>query len=61
LEILAGRRRGGILESFGKGAPADVCRKCSAYQPDTIFALSFFSDVHPGRALPPDFFRNIMT
>jgi MoaA/NifB/PqqE/SkfB family radical SAM enzyme len=60
-EILAGKRRAGILNSFEKGTLADICTKCSAYRSDASGALSFFSDVHTNKPLPLDFFHEMMT
>jgi MoaA/NifB/PqqE/SkfB family radical SAM enzyme len=59
--ILSGEKRTRILDSFGKDALVDICRKCSAYQPDTDFADPCFDGVHPNKPLPLDFFRNKMT
>lgn len=46
-EICAGTRRGGILDSFARGALAPICRDCSAYTPDSGFARSYFKKVRP--------------
>lgn len=59
--ILSGERRAGILDSFTAGSPPGICRKCSAYQADTIFNDPYFSEVHPDKPLPLDFFHNMMT
>lgn len=59
--ILSGNKRTGILDSFCKGTPAAVCRECSAYRPDTVFADPYFRNVHPNQALPLDFFHHVMT
>lgn len=61
-QIWNGKRRTAILGSFGKGAPAEICRLCSAYQPDEhFFSQQFFKDIEYGEQLPQDFFRNVMT
>lgn len=46
-EIWRGPRHTGILDSFPRGALAPVCRDCSAYTPDTLFAQPFFKKVRP--------------
>jgi len=38
-EVWVGEKRIGILDSFQEWNPAEICRKCSAYQPDSIFLL----------------------
>ena len=59
--IVSGEKRAEILDSFRMGSPAGICRKCSAYQPDTMFTHSYFIDVHPDHPLPLDFFHYMMT
>lgn len=53
-EVWSGRRHAGILESFSKGALAPICRECSAYTPDSLFAQPYFKEVPP---LPVQFFQ----
>ncbi len=60
-EILSGKKRTGMLDSFEKNVLTDLCRKCSAYRPDTAFAHPCFREVHAGRPLPLDFFHYMMT
>jgi MoaA/NifB/PqqE/SkfB family radical SAM enzyme len=60
-EILTGDKRARVLESFGKGALVEVCRKCSAYQADGNFAHPCFCTLHPGKEYPLDFFHTMMT
>jgi hypothetical protein len=60
-EILTGEKRAGVLASFGKGALAQVCNKCSAYQSDADFSEPCFCAVQPGRQLPLAYFRTMMT
>jgi MoaA/NifB/PqqE/SkfB family radical SAM enzyme len=56
-EAGSGTRRSAILDSFPKGTPAGICRQCSAYQPDTIFASPCFSGIQPHQPLPLEFYR----
>jgi MoaA/NifB/PqqE/SkfB family radical SAM enzyme len=60
-EVWAGEKRTGILDSFGKGEIRPICRECSAYTPDTIFAGACFKGIEPHQPLPLDFFRQMMT
>lgn len=60
-DILTGEKRAGVLASFGKGTLAQVCRRCSAYQPDADFAEPCFCSVHPGQQLPLAYFQTMMT
>lgn len=53
-EVWSGRRHTGILNSFAKGALAPICRECSLYTPDSIFAQPYFKEVRP---LPLQFFQ----
>lgn len=53
-EVWSGRRHAGILDSFPKGKLAPICRECSAYTPDSLFAQPFFKEVRP---LPLQFFH----
>jgi len=59
--ILSGKRRTGVLDSFSKGTLAAVCRKCSAYRPDSVFADPCFRNAYPNPGLSLDFFRRMMT
>lgn len=56
-EVWSGKKRWGIIDSFPKGTPSHFCRLCSAYQPDTVFVRPYFSNIHPHRPLPQDFFN----
>lgn len=53
-EVWAGKKHCGILDSFSKGVLTPICRECSAYAPDTIFAQPYFDKVQP---LPLQFFQ----
>lgn len=53
-EVWSGRRHAGILDSFPKGTLAPICRECSAYTPDNLFAQPFFKKIRP---LPLQFFQ----
>lgn len=53
-EVWSGRRHSGILESFSKDTLAPICRECSAYTPDSLFAQPYFKEVRP---LPVQFFQ----
>ncbi len=53
-EVWSGKRHTGILDSFPSGTLAPVCRECSAYTPDTLFAQPYFKKVRP---LPVQFFQ----
>jgi MoaA/NifB/PqqE/SkfB family radical SAM enzyme len=58
MQVWSGKRRTGILDSFGKGNPAGICRECSAYQPDSfIFSRKFCRDIGPHRSLPLEYFQ----
>jgi radical SAM protein with 4Fe4S-binding SPASM domain len=54
-EIWAGEKRRVILDSFAKQKLITACRKCSAYQPDTVFADPCFKGLRPHQTLPKDF------
>jgi MoaA/NifB/PqqE/SkfB family radical SAM enzyme len=56
-EVWFGKKRTAILDSFPKGTLAKICRECSAYQPNTIFAQSCFTGIQPHRPLPLAFFH----
>jgi MoaA/NifB/PqqE/SkfB family radical SAM enzyme len=57
-DVWAGRKRIGILDSFKKGNLAEICRNCSAYQPDSVvFSRIFCRDIKPHHPLPLEFFR----
>jgi MoaA/NifB/PqqE/SkfB family radical SAM enzyme len=60
-EVWRGEKRAAILGSFAKDALPAICRNCSAYTPDTIFAERFFRGCRPNAPLPLDFFHNMMT
>lgn len=53
-DVWSGRRHTGILDSFSKGNLAPICRECSAYTPDSLFAQPFFKRIRP---LPLQFFH----
>jgi hypothetical protein len=55
-KIWTGKKREIILESFGKGKCMPICKECSGYQPDTIFADPCFKGIQPNQPLPADFF-----
>jgi MoaA/NifB/PqqE/SkfB family radical SAM enzyme len=56
-EVWLGKKRSAILASFAAGTPAGICKACSAYQPDTIFAQPCFTGIEPHRPLPLGFFQ----
>lgn len=57
-EVWAGKRRIDILDSFRKGNPAEICRKCSAYLPDAIvFSGKYCRGIEPHRPLPVEYFH----
>lgn len=56
-EVWAGEKRSGILESFEKGTLPDICRQCSAYHPDRVFAQAIFKEIKPGCPLPAEFYH----
>jgi MoaA/NifB/PqqE/SkfB family radical SAM enzyme len=57
-EVWAGKKRHGILDSFKNGTPPGICRKCSAYQPDSVVLSSkYCRGIEPRRPLPLEFFR----
>jgi len=60
-KVWTGEKRLAILESFRKGTLYPICRQCSAYTPDTVYASSWFQGVQPHQPLPLDFFHNMMT
>jgi len=58
-EVWSGRKRNAVLDSFERRKVPPVCLRCSAYQPDTIFASSCFKDATPHRPLPLDFYHQV--
>jgi radical SAM protein with 4Fe4S-binding SPASM domain len=57
-EVWSGEKRRAILNAFASGKLPQICRDCSAYQPDSVmFASSFFRGVEPHRPLAPEFFQ----
>jgi len=60
-KVWTGEKRLIILESFQQGNLFPICRQCSAYTPDTIYASPWFQVVQPHQRLPLDFFHNMMT
>jgi Radical SAM superfamily/Iron-sulfur cluster-binding domain len=56
-EVWSGTQHAGILASFPKGRLLPVCRECSAYRPDTLFAQPCFEHVLPGKPLPQEFYQ----
>lgn len=51
-ELWRGAKRGHVLESFQNGKLIPLCRQCTAYQPNSIFAQPLFKNVVPGQPLP---------
>jgi len=50
---MGGEKRIGILDSFPKGDLAEICRKYSAYQPDSgVFSSKFSRGIEPPHSLP---------
>jgi len=60
-EVWSGKKRAAILESFVQGKLLPICRECSGYTPDTVFACPHFKGILPHQPLPLDFFRNVVT
>jgi MoaA/NifB/PqqE/SkfB family radical SAM enzyme len=57
-EIWSGEKRAGILDSFKKRTPAQICRYCSAYLPvNVVFSRPYFKNFDLHQPLPLDFFR----
>jgi len=57
-EVWCGNKRMEILGSFMKGTPPGICRRCSAYLPDSaVFSRPCFSRFRPHQPLPLDFFQ----
>jgi MoaA/NifB/PqqE/SkfB family radical SAM enzyme len=56
-EIWAGRKRSEFLASFARRELFPVCRECSGYQPDLVFADPCFKDFQPQQPLPKDFIQ----
>jgi len=56
-EAWSGGKHAGILDSFSRGAVAPICRECSAYRPDTLFAQPYFKHVLPHKPLPLPFYH----
>lgn len=52
-----GRKRTGIIDAFKGATLPPICRQCSAYQPDTVFAQPYFKDVKPHQPLPLEFYH----
>lgn len=59
--VWSGQKRAAVLNSFEKGKLFPICRDCSGYTPDTVFASPFFKGIQPNQPLPLDFFRNMVT
>lgn len=55
--IWTGGKRKEFLDSFNKRALLPVCRRCSGYQPDTIFTDPCFKHLGQHQALPKDFIQ----
>ncbi len=55
-EVWSGESRARILGAFEAGTLPDLCRKCSAYHPDLIFARSIFKKIKAGEPLPEEFY-----
>lgn len=57
-QVWSGDKRIAILNSFGLGKPPGICRKCSAYAPDTtIFSETFCKQIVPHQPLPLKYFQ----
>jgi MoaA/NifB/PqqE/SkfB family radical SAM enzyme len=54
-ELWYGEKRSRILESFTSGRLTPICRQCTAYQPDALFAQPLFRDIIPGKPLTLDY------
>jgi MoaA/NifB/PqqE/SkfB family radical SAM enzyme len=54
-ELWCGEKRTRILDSFPAGRLTPICRQCTAYQPDSIFAQPFFKDAIPRQPLPLEY------
>jgi MoaA/NifB/PqqE/SkfB family radical SAM enzyme len=53
----SGAKRKGLLDSFEKGKPPAMCRRCASYEPDSIFSYEFFKDAKPHQPLSRTFFH----
>ena len=58
-QIFVGEKRKAILNSFEKGKLLKICRDCSAYRPNTDFALPYFKGIQPHQPLPLEFYQQI--
>lgn len=58
-EIWRGKKRSALMASFGAGKLPPLCRECSAYQSDAIFAEPCCRGIRKGEALPLGFYRQI--
>jgi hypothetical protein len=57
-EVWVGEKRIRILDSFQEWNPAEICQKCSAYQPDFIvFSGKFCRGIEPHHPLPLEYFQ----
>ena len=56
-DIWSGKQRSEFLALFTKRKLLPVCRKCSGYQPDTVFADPCFKGLRPHQTLPKDFIQ----
>jgi len=56
-DVWTDERRTGILNAFETGQLPEICRKCSAYQPNAVFASGAFRDVQPEEPLPVEFYH----
>ncbi|WP_053549685.1 radical SAM protein [Desulfuromonas soudanensis] len=57
-ELWHGEKRSRILESFTSGRLTPICRQCTAYQADTLFAQPLFRDVIPRQPLTLEYLHN---
>ena len=56
-DVWSAGKRTALLDAFEKGTLPDLCRNCSAYQPDNVFATPAFKEVRPADPLPVEFYH----
>jgi radical SAM protein with 4Fe4S-binding SPASM domain len=58
-QVWHGEKRKRILESFAQEKLFNICRNCSAFNPDTeIFSKSYCGSIEPHNPLTTEFFQN---
>jgi len=56
-EVWAGKNRRELMDKFEANMLPDICRRCSFFQSEEIFARACFGNIAIGRALPIDFYH----